>query len=286
MLNTLTIDGQRLHYITAGKPGKPLILMVHGWSSSSLVWKNALAALQDDYYCVAVDLLGFGQSDKPKRADYSIQAQARRILAFADHFNAQQFSLMGHSMGGQVILCLASMLAPERVTQLVDVAGVASGKLTPIIENRTYPGVHWGYRLPILYPLMRPFSAWKPAVRYIFGMRYYNLDAIPREQWLEDVRTAWLPGMAASMYWSGEAIHQLDLTPHLAAIQAKTLIIFGKHDNVVPVSEAHLVHEHVPDSHLIVLDECGHMVMHTQPEAYLAALRDFFGVTVTATGTP
>src|SRR5262245_3749150 len=118
-METITLTtpaGQRLVCDTAGAPGVPTpgappALMIHGWFSYRGVWQSTLEALQARHYCVALDQLGFGASDKPRDGDYRIEAHARRVLDVADTLGLERFALLGHSMGGQVALCVAARLA-------------------------------------------------------------------------------------------------------------------------------------------------------------------------------
>lgn len=272
---TLLWHGHRLTYTTAGSPGAPPLLLVHGWFSHRGVWRQTVEAFQDDYYCVALDLLGFGASDKPAEAEYSIEAQGRRVLYLADALGLERFALAGHSMGGQVALYLAAMLAPERVTHLVDVAGVVAACLTPRVERRIYPLVAWGKAYPWLYALPRWLTRYRRYAYQYFRAWFYEMEAVPFDEWALDRRMALQPGIQVPAYKAGQAIHDLDLTDHLAHIAAPTLVIFGRQDGTVPLSDGHLVEQHVPNSRLVLLDHCGHFPMYEQTEQYLTALRAF-----------
>jgi len=81
--------------------------------------------------------------------------------------------------------------------------------------------------------------------------------------------------MATPVYKAGQAIHSLDLTPHLPHITAPTLAIFGAQDGTVPLSDGHLVKELVPNSWLVLIDQCGHFPHYEHPAEYLQALELF-----------
>ncbi len=136
--HTFTHEGHTLRYALAGSPEKPPILMIHGYDSSHHVWRTTVPTLETDMYCVAIDLLGHGDSSIDRNGDYSIEAQGRRVLALADKLGLDRFSLIGHSMGGQTALCIASMLAPGRVDKVVDVSGVVSARLTAFVERTVF----------------------------------------------------------------------------------------------------------------------------------------------------
>ncbi|MCB9456192.1 MAG: alpha/beta hydrolase [Anaerolineaceae bacterium] len=275
---TITLDGSQLIYRTAGDPALPPLIMIHGWTSYQGVWNDAVETLKDHYYCITLDLLGHGYSDKPKNADYSIEAQARRVLALADSLGFERFSLMGHSMGGQISLCIAGMLAPERVERLVDVSGVAAAKLMPAVEWLVYPVVWLTAQLPWLMAVHRWVTAFRPAAWFYFGRAwYYDIRRIPREVWYQDSRYSYQAGAIHAYHACGQAIHNLDVTPHLPRIQADTLIIFGKQDRTVPISDAHLAAARIPHSQLTLFDECGHFPMVEYPQKFNEALGEFFG---------
>ena len=248
--------------------------MIHGWSSYHGVWRQTVEAFKESHYCVLVDLLGFGESDKPEGADYSIEAQGQRILSLTDILGLDQFALMGHSMGGQIALCIASMLTPSRVTKLISVGGVVTARLMPRAET-----VYWltatGAVFPGLYSLARWLSRYRWYAHLFFRPWFYKMDVIPFKAWQMDRYMALQPGGHAALYKAGQAIHNLNLTAYLAQIVAPTLAIFGQQEGAVYVSDGSLVEQYVPDSRLVLIDQCGHFPMYEQPQRYLAALRDF-----------
>ena len=274
----LSIDGQRLSYSLAGCPHNPPLILVHGWLSHRGVWRTTLPLLEAHYYCVSLDLLGFGDSDKPQHGDYSLLAQGRRVLALADALGFERFTLLGHSMGGQIALCTAALLAPGRITRLVSVAGVVSGRLLPYVERLIYPGIALLYRFPSLAGPLQSLLRYRWYVNLNFRPWFYDMDAIPFAEWEIDRRMATRPDLRFSAYAAGQAIHSLDLTPHLPKISAPALAIFGAQDGTVPVSDGRLVQQHVPGARLALLERCGHFPMYEQREGYLEALGEFMGV--------
>ncbi len=272
---TITLDGHRLTYTTAGHPAAPPLVLIHGWGSHRGVWRQTVEAFRDSRYCVAMDLLGFGDSDKPADADYSIEVQGRRILQLADALDIDKFVLMGHSMGGQIALCAASMLAPERVAKLVSVAGVVTGRLMPVVERVIYWQVAIGAAFPWLGIPVRWFTRYRWFVYLQFRSWFYEMEAVPFDDWEIDRRMALQPGAHVAGYKAWQAMHSLNLTAYLAKITAPTLAIFGQHDGTVPVSDGHLVDQYVPDSRLVLIDRCGHFPMYEQTAQYLDALGAF-----------
>lgn len=268
-------DSYTIQAKAAGDPRNPLLLLVHGWYSFHGVWQTTWEALQDRYYCVAVDLLGFGQSDKPTEADYGIEAQARRLLQIADSLKAERFMVMGHSMGGQIALALAAKVAPERVSRLVSIGGVVSGKLSRWVRYVNTAQVNMGRWIPFLYTPTRWMTRFRPYAYLQFRAWFYDMQCLPFEMWQPHRLASLQNDLYISGYQAGKAILNCDLTPDLGAVQAPTLVIFGKEDGTVPVSEGHLIEQHVPDSRLVVFDECGHYPMYEKPDVYFQIVKDW-----------
>lgn len=141
MTDYLKIDNQRIAYTTTGSPSNPAIIFVHGLMSHRGVWTKTVESLKEKFFCIALDLLGFGDSDKPNDGDYSIAAQADRVLKLANYSRLRQFSLVGHSMGGQIASYLAVTQPPQRIDKLVSVDGVVTGGLSDQVQNITNPEI-------------------------------------------------------------------------------------------------------------------------------------------------
>jgi pimeloyl-ACP methyl ester carboxylesterase len=271
----LTIDGQRLGYLTAGDPTAPPLLMVHGWLLHAGMWRQTIDAFRDTHYCVAVDLLGLADSDKPAAGDYSIPAQAGRVLAVMDKLGIQQFALIGHSMGGQIALYIAAVLAPERVVKLVDVAGVSTGKLSDVVANTGLPRMRSAMGKPWLWTILELLARTKYFARGQFPTWFYDFDAIPFADWQSERQMALRSDINVTAVRCGEAILTCDLTDSLSHIDAPTLVIFGAEDAVVPLDEGRTVERLVAGGRMVVFERCGHFPMMEAQPRYLDTLRDF-----------
>jgi pimeloyl-ACP methyl ester carboxylesterase len=239
------------------------------------VWTRTVAALKDRFYCVAFDLLGFGDSDKPNNGDYAIAKQAERAVKVADHFGFDKFSVVGHSMGGQIATYLAAKLALQRVHKLVSVDGVVTGKLADDVQNITRRWVALGEKFPALYGLSRLLPQWKPLACRQFEAWFYNCKDLPFDVWELDRRMAMNPEIARSTPKAWDSINGTDLTQHLKNIAAPALVIFGKQDGTVPVEQAYLFKEQCPSARLVVIDECGHFPMIEKFDEYFISLDAF-----------
>lgn len=267
----------QLIYTASGDPSKPLLIMIHGWLSYRGVWRTTVPALQDRFYCVAVDLLGFGDNAKPANADYSIAAQAQRIVALADELGHQRFSLMGHSMGGQISTHIAAITAPERVEHLIAIGGVVTGRLTPFVEKVIVPAERLAQRYPALYDVM---GGWTEKYRWyanwVYQCWFYDMNIMPFDAWKTDRQMAAQPSVRASACNAYDSLFATDLTNYLDCVRAQTMVISGIQDGTVPVEQANLLAQRVKDAKLVLYDQCGHFPMFEKTADYLSALTTFF----------
>ena len=123
---TVTVDGHRVFYRDAGEPTHPALLLLHGFPSSSHMFRNLIPLLADRYHIVAPDLPGFGFSDAPDRAafDYTFDNLARVIEGFVDRVGLERYAIYVFDYGAPVGFRLA-LARPERVTAIISQNGNA-----------------------------------------------------------------------------------------------------------------------------------------------------------------
>jgi pimeloyl-ACP methyl ester carboxylesterase len=276
MTEYLQIDNLRIAYDAAGSPSNPPVILVHGLTSHRGVWTRTVESLKENFFCIIPDLPGFGESDKPDTGDYTISKQAGRILKIADHFRFEKFSVVGHSMGGQISTYLAATLAPQRVHKLVSVDGVVTGELSDRAQNVIRKMVAMAEKIPALYDLSFALcEVWKPLAYWIFQVWFYKIKEVPFDSWKLDRRMALNPEIARSAPKAWDSLNATDLTHLLKNIAAPTLILFGKQDGTVPIEKAYLFKEQLAAAQLVVIDECGHFPMYQAFDAYLKHLQEF-----------
>jgi pimeloyl-ACP methyl ester carboxylesterase len=114
----IDLGAERLYYYAAGSrgAGEPIIL-VHGFPTSGHLWLDVVAKLPPGHRVIVVDLLGFGRSDAPLGADYTIGGHGKRLLLLMDALRIEHACLVGHGTGGAIVQWIAAE-APERVTRL------------------------------------------------------------------------------------------------------------------------------------------------------------------------
>ena len=276
MTDYLQVDNQRIAYTQAGSSSNPPVLFLHGIMSHHGVWARTIETLKQDFRCIAMDHLGFGESDKPKSADYSIAKQAERALKVADHFGFKEFDVVGHSMGGQIATYLTINLAPERVKKLVSVSGVVTGGLSNWVQNFTRKTVGAGEKFPAIYSASLALTKISKSYSYfVFRPWFLDIRKLPYEVWELDRQMAFNTDISHSTPRAWDSLNATDLTSSLANITAPTLVIFGNQDGTVPVSQAHVFKENLPAIQLELIDECGHFPMYEKFDEYIKPLQGF-----------
>lgn len=260
------IEGVRTHYLTAGQG--PLLLLIHGGGSGADArgnWKDCLPGFAKHFRVVAVDMPGFGDSDRPDPAlfDYGQTMRNRHMAAFIEHIGAgQPINIIGNSMGGATALGVA-IERPELVRKLVlmGAAGLNIANPDPAAKKAlgSYDYTPEGMR---------------QLVGYLAGSRFQITDEMIEYRYQLTMR----PGSREAM----RAIHlRLQDDPmtyapeRIATVQAPTLVVGGKEDQVAVLARTYGFLDLIPNSWGFVLPHVGHWVMIEAPEEFVAVATAF-----------
>jgi len=227
----------RIHYLVGGR-GRPLVL-VHGLDGRAENWAGLMPALMRHGHRVyAIDLLGFGQSDRPD-ADYSIALQSDVLNQFFESQNLPRADLGGWSMGGWVALKFA-LDHPERVHRILvaDSAGI-------------------DFKLPFDPTLFQPATV--DQAQRLLVLLTPEGSLIPRFVARDVVRRVgpmrWVVQRAMTSMMSKRDL----LDGKLDAIRVPVLIVWGKQDALIPLRCGEEMHRQIPQSLLAIFDGCGHL---------------------------
>ena len=274
------IHGHDVAYRTAGEG--PVLVLIHGIAGSSSTWSRVMPDLAENYTVVAPDLLGHGESAKP-RGDYSLGAYAsgiRDLLAVLGHDRA---TIVGHSLGGGVAMQLAYQF-PQLCERLVLVASGGLGKeVNGFLRAVSLPGSE--YVLPLV--LHRSFHDALARVGNFFGRTGLRGGDIAQEIWRSYTALTEVHGQMAFVHTirsvidvRGQRVSARDRL-YLAG-EVPTLIMWGDRDRIIPVQHAHVAHELMPGSRLVIVPGAGHFLPIEQPTAFLQAFTEFLDTTVPA----
>jgi len=273
-LRTASIHGHAICYATAGD-GPPVVL-VHGFGTSMAIYARQIRALSGRFRVFALDLLGHGFSEKPD-IDYTPEVYLDLLSGFLDAQGIDAAHFVGHSMGGLLSICLATV-APGRVRRLV-LLNSSSPLFRPERQMRLYEK---SLRRPWLWKrIWETFEVVIPLLPASFERKTQDrmacdTEAIP-PAWIRHQvavrRSKGFARMVASTMagWARIAEYEdaVRKIPHPA------LLVSGDGDRIVPLEHGRLLARTLPDATLEVLPGCGHMSTLERPEQTAGMILDF-----------
>ncbi len=272
----LELRGDRVAYQEAGS-GEALLL-IHGMAGSSATWNAVIPQLSKKYRVIAPDLLGHGESAKP-RGDYSLGAFAVLLRDLLDELGITRATVIGQSLGGGV----AMQFAYQHRDYCERLVLISSGGLGPDLS--------WTLRLlsapgaELILPVIAPQPVLNAGDKVLSWLSSAGIHA-PRadEMWnayssLADrqTRQAFLRTLRSVVDYRGQAVSALNKL-HLTS-QMPTLLIWGDRDRIIPVDHGYAAHDAFSGSRLEVLGGVGHFPQVEAPTAVVEILEDFIGST-------
>ena len=263
----------KLYYTEEGK-GPPLLL-IHGFGASTFTWRFVAPELAKSHRVIAVDLKGFGQSDKPFDGRYSVYDQAELLAQLIEDKDLRDLTLVGHSFGGGVALLLAleaNQRLDGRITRLVLLDSIAFPQNIPVF-----------FRL-LDVPLVSQIGVRMvpPSVqaRVALQIAYFDDSKIDPEEielYAAPLKTA--AGNHAIIYSARQIVPEdiAELSERYKTIELPTLILWCDHDRIVPLEVGIKLRRTLPNSTLRLVEECGHMPQEEQPASTLALIKGFIG---------
>jgi pimeloyl-ACP methyl ester carboxylesterase len=269
----LTLHGHRISFRRAGTG--PLVVLLHGIAGSSSTWEEVSWALQHRFSVVAPDLLGHGESAKP-RGDYSLGAYANVLRDLLGALGHERGTLVGHSLGGGIAMQFSYQF-PERCERLVLVSSGGLGReVHPLLRSAALPGAEWV--LPWLCA-EGPRTVVAKTTRWLgrLGLRAGpDLEGV----WQgfaslgdADARRAFLDTVRGILDVRGQRVSATDRL--YLADELPTLIVWGGRDPLIPVQHAHAAHDRIPGSRLEVFPEAGHFPYRDDVRRFVGVLLDF-----------
>ena len=277
-LQFIDVHGYRRAFRKAGN-GTPLLLL-HGFGDSSKTWCSVLSHLSRRHMVIAPDLLGHGESDKP-RADYSIGAYACGMRDLLSVLDVERVTVVGHSLGGSIAMQFAYQF-PDRCERLVLIgSGGAGREVHPLLRMAAGPGADAALPLVPTALVRKVIQLAEPVLRRAgrmgLGPDFSYMLTRYRSLTSATARAVFLRTLRAGVAMNGQVTTMLDRC-YLAA-EMPTLIIWGEHDRVIPVKHAAIAHAAMPGSRLMIFNGAGHFPHHDDPRGVAAAVESFLAET-------
>jgi pimeloyl-ACP methyl ester carboxylesterase len=268
----VTVAGKPVNTIDMGEG--PAIVFVHGLSGSWPNWLEQLPVFAQDHRVIAMDLPGFGHSPMP-RERITISGYGRILDSLLETLGVSAATVVGNSMGGFVSAELA-IAFPQRVERLVLVSGAGISTYRHRDVERIEPF------LRRLAPMLAVYTAWtatrsdrmarRRGLRNLtLGMVTRHPGRLPAPLAAEQLRGAGKPGFMQGL----RANIDYPIRERLPEIACPTLIVWGEDDKVIPVADASVFEELIPNSRKVIFKDTGHMAMLERPASFNRLLADF-----------
>ncbi|WP_228550270.1 alpha/beta fold hydrolase [Salinibacillus xinjiangensis] len=235
----------------------PPIFLIHGFASSTYTFRRLIPLLKKNFSIVAVDLPGFGKSEKSTSFTYSFQNYARLMIACIDKFAISNPFIVGHSMGGQIALYMAA-IAPEKIKKLILLC--SSGYL-----RRSSRLLIYSSYLPLFESVITNYIRRKNVKDYLRNV-LYNEALINDELIYEYGKPLAEKGFYQALIRLLRHREGDLLSEDLKKINTPTLLIWGKEDRVVPLQIGKRLAKDLPNAQLITYEKTGHLITVEKPE--------------------
>lgn len=268
--NHVEVEGLRLHYTEAGE-GEP-VLLLHGWPTSAYLWRNVMPAIAKHNRVIALDLPGFGHSDKPTDASYSFRFFDRALEGFLNAREIERTALAVHDLGGPIGIYWASE-HPERLTRLA--------LLNTLVYARPSLAVV-AFVIAARTPGVRSWLTSPGGLRFAMRLGVHDKDglseetiAVYQEPFASDEAREALRKTAFGLHPGGFK----QLSGWLKTIDVPVRIVYGENDRILP-DVARTMRKVVADVpspvEVTALPGCGHFCQEDEPERIGALLSEFF----------
>ncbi|MFJ8014297.1 alpha/beta fold hydrolase [Streptomyces sp. NPDC096339] len=278
--HTVEIEGLPVFYREAGDPANPTLVLLHGFPSSSAMFRDLLRELADSYHLIAPDHVGFGQSATPpvEEFPYSFEKLTEITLALLDTIGVERFALYIQDYGAPIGLRIASR-NPERVVAIISQSGNAYTEgFTPfwdvLFAHAEDRGTH---EADVRELLTAKATHWQ----YTHGVPADRLERISPDTWTLDQAYLDRPGnkeIQLQLFWDYQ--FNLDGYPafqeYFRTHRPPLLVAWGKNDEIFGAAGAEAFARDLPDAEIHLLD-AGHFALESHGPEIAALIREFLG---------
>jgi len=252
-------------------PGKGEdVFLLHGFASSTYTWEGVAPCLQKrGYHVWALDMKGFGWSDKPEGAKYDPITLMEEVNQWMDVMGIEDVTFVGNSLGGAIAVVMATE-HPERIGRmiLIDAASYTQTE-RPLIVRMA--GLPFSRGFAKLF-----FGRW--AIKWNMEKVFYHPDRVTEEKvdaYYKRMCTHGALDAQTSVAMSLDFGIFEKYTRRIPEIKAKTLIIWGREDKWIPLKNGLRFRKEIADSTIVVIPECGHIPQEEYPEKTAGLIADF-----------
>jgi len=243
-VNISVINGFDMAYRLQGDAEAEVIVLIHGFLGSSYDYRYLIESLSEEYYVVAIDLIGFGHSDKPVDFNYTPSVQASYVLQLLNQLEIENYHLVGHSMGA-IVAMFQSTMDQNHINTLTLIAPPAFNQAS----REAPPTIFYDFIFNNYY-----------LQRLGFRSVHYS-DAFKTSDYFDPMFyfTSMIPSKVLRQMTLSEETE--DLIPKLETLMLQTLIIYGKEDTWTPPEIGNNYERQLQNATYIKVEAAGHLPM-------------------------
>jgi pimeloyl-ACP methyl ester carboxylesterase len=268
--NFIEVDDRKIHYLLAGKDHSQTILLLHGWPTSSYLWRNIVKGLAKDYQVIAIDLPGFGQSDKHLEDSYSFRYYERILNGFLNQLEIQKITLGVHDLGGPIGLYWA-IHNMDRLDRLI------------LFNTLVYPQFSTAVKLfglAVRVPIIKNWLSGPSGIKWAmnFGVHQkQNLteEAIKQYQESFQEKNARKVLLKTAQRLSSKGFQEI--ADKLQHFHGPVQIIYGEKDRILPkvADTMSRVQDDLPQAQVKTFPDAGHFLQEEVSEEIVKVLEEF-----------
>lgn len=257
-----------MHYVEKGE-GPNHLLLIHGFRSHSFTWNALMDPLAEaGYHVWAIDLVGYGLSDKPDHAAYNLDFFVHQIQDFMKAKGIDKAHFLGSSMGGGLALSTA-ISHPESVQSLILLSPLGYPLDLPLYLSLGRYAKHiWS---PFLGPAL---------IRYGLERIVYDKERITDEQIEAYILPYRFPGGVSSSITTLQKFDNqqlVEMSENYPQLKVPALVIWGDHDALIPMTHFEKFAKDFPHADMLLIHNCGHIPQEEEPDQVIAATLEFLG---------
>jgi pimeloyl-ACP methyl ester carboxylesterase len=257
------VDGKKVHYLEKGS-GSPVIL-IHGFLYHTVMWQKNIDALAEKFKVYAVDLWGFGYSERLPQLEYSFALYGKQIKGFMEALGISKAALVGQSMGGGICVYVTAK-HPEKVDRLI----LVDPAVIP------YPDTVIGkiYKIPGVGEFLNSLPGDFLMKNNLKSIWFHDPNKVTDAYAEEVLRPLCIKGShEALMHVLRNVLKEPLVEPEakeLARTDLPILLVHGREDKAVPLNNSRLLNKLWQNSRLVIFDRAGHNPHEEHPEKFNA----------------
>jgi haloalkane dehalogenase len=263
------VDGLELHYRELGSG--PAVLLLHGWPTSSFLWRDVMPPIARESRAIALDLPGFGRSSKPLDSSYSFRFFDRVLDGFLAELEIDELSIAVHDLGGPIGLHWA-VHNPERVRKLA------------LLNTVVYPKLSWAvvaFGLACRVPLARSWMSSPSGLAFAMRLGMANRANLTEEVVAGVQEPYRAKDSRKALLQAGIGLHPgglKEIERRLPALGVPVRVVYGERDRILPdiAKTAERVKRDLPAAEVTALPHCGHFLQEDAPDEVGELLAEFF----------